>query len=315
MKKILSIIIIVLLICCSFGVQGFSKQITDVKSQVTRHNHFRFIMVDGRLRSYHIHIPPSYTGDKSVPIVLVLHGITGCASQAIFVSKMNEKSDEEGFIVVYPNGHFNKQFFSSILNIISPFVWNEWVVHDDIDDGKFLHILIEKFQIEYNINSSRIHVCGLSGGASMTYKFGALYSDVVASIASIAGTIGVIMNGETYIISDPIESLSVIIFHGTDDALVPYDGGWCQGLIWKSVNESVSFWVEHNNCNPSPEIETSESGNIIKRTYADGTDGSEVFLYTVVNGGHEWFGSPFFPPCEISATDLIWEFFESHPNQ
>ncbi len=315
MKKILSIIIIGLLIGCSFGVQGFSKQITDIKSQVTRHNYFRFIMVDGRLRSYHAHIPPSYTGDKSVPIVLVLHGITGHALEAIFISKMNEKSDEEGFIVVYPNGHFNKQFFSSILNIISPFVWNEWVVHDDIDDGKFLHILIEKFQIEYNINSSRIHVCGLSGGASMTYKFGALYSDVIAGIASIAGTIGVIMNGETYIISDPIGSLSVIIFHGTDDALVPYDGGWCQGLIWKSVNESVSFWVEHNNCNPSPEIETSESGNIIKRKYADGTDGSEVVLYTVVNGGHEWFGSPFYPPCEISATDLMWDFFEQHPKQ
>ena len=221
---------------------------------------------------------------------------------------MNEKADEECFIVVYPNGHINKQFF----RILSPFVWNEWIVHDDVDDGKFLQVLIEKLQIDYNINASRIHVCGISGGASMTYKFGASYSNIVASIASIAGTIGVIMNGQPYNISEPIGPLPVMIFHGMNDDRVPYDGGWAQGIFWKSVNESVSFWVDHNKCNPTPLIEPSESGNVIKETYANGTDNSEVVLYTVIHGGHGRFKSP---PYELSATDLIWEFFIQHPKE
>ncbi|MCJ7571409.1 MAG: hypothetical protein MUO82_05990 [Candidatus Thermoplasmatota archaeon] len=78
------------------------------------------------------------------------------------------------------------------------------------------------------------------------------------------------------------------------------------------------YWVEHNNCDPSPEIEKSESGNIIKRTYANGTDSSEVVLYTCC----KWWSRMvcrsrdfFCPPCKISATNLIWEFFKAHPKQ
>ena len=61
----------------------------------------------------------------------------------------------------------------------------------------------------------------------------------------------------------------------------------------------------------------SESGNIITRTYENGSQGTEVVLYTVVEGGHEWFGGSelFNPPCEISVNDLMWEFFEAHPKQ
>ncbi|UCB59167.1 MAG: hypothetical protein JSV67_02390 [Thermoplasmatales archaeon] len=309
MKKIYLITIIAILIFCSINVQGFSKLNSGKKSQLYPVDNFRFMIVDGLLRSYQYHIPQDYEDDTSVPLVFVLHGVPGGAYQVKFMSKMNDKSDEEGFIVVYPNGHINYHFF----RILAPYVWNEWIVHDDVDDGKFLRLLIEKFQIEYNINHSRIYVCGISGGASMTYKFGAFYSNVVASIAAISGTIGVTMNGETYSLSEPVGALPVMIFHGTDDHLVPFDGGWAQGIFWKSVNESVSFWVEHNNCNPIPKIEPSDSGNVIKETYTNGTDDSEVVLYSMIHGGHKWFGSTIHSPCEISATDLIWDFFESHP--
>ena len=103
-----------------------------------------------------------------------------------------------------------------------------------------------------------------------------------------------------------------------NDSGVFYDSGWNGEWYFFSVNESVSFWVEHNQCDSTPKIEISESGNIIKKTYANGSGGSEVVVYTVVDGVHGWFGAPDLPykyPCEISATDLIWEFFESHPKQ
>jgi polyhydroxybutyrate depolymerase len=268
MKKIVQIVIISFVLFCNVGVQGFLIVDAEKTNQYLGGDFLRFIIVDGLLRSYQIHIPEGYNNDASVPIMFILHGITGSAQQVKLMSKMNEKSDEEEFIVVYPNGHINKQFFRTIF---SPFVWNEWVVHDDVDDANFLHILIEKLQIDYNINSSRIYLCGISGGASMTYKL--------------------------------------------EDNLVPFDGGWAQGIFWKSVNESVAFWVEHNKCNITPLIESIGSGNVIKEIYENGTDDSEVVLFILKNSGHEWFGSPIFPPCDISATDLIWEFFEAHPKQ
>jgi polyhydroxybutyrate depolymerase len=83
--------------------------------------------------------------------------------------------------------------------------------------------------------------------------------------------------------------------------------------------------VEHNGCDPTPEIYTSVSGKIIKRTYTNGKNGTEVVLYTTVGGKHWWPGNPYSSSDpedifvdtvqEISANDLIWEFFEAHPKQ
>jgi polyhydroxybutyrate depolymerase len=99
-----------------------------------------------------------------------------------------------------------------------------------------------------------------------------------------------------------------------------YEGGGDYNL--SSVNDSVAFWVEHNGCNPIPEIYTSASGKIIRRTYTNGKNGTEVVLYTTVGGEHWWPGNHWNTGQwlvdtirEISATDLIWDFFAAHPKQ
>jgi len=342
MKKILSILIITLLIICSFGVQGFSKKITntDVESKKTLRNSFHFMMFDGRIRSYLLHIPSSYDGSNPVPVVIALHGHPGGWFDLKVSTDLDKKSDEEGFIVVYPTGHLApllERFLFFINTLLPTFhllghIWNCWD-YCDIDDVGFIRALINHLDSTLNINSSRIYITGISGGGLMAYRLGSDLSDIVAAIAPIAGAIGGIWYTEStlYVIPKPTHPMSVIVFHGLQDRNLPYEGGWVNGTLrlWNtnikvdintnflSVNESVSFWVEHNNCNPIPKIETSPSGNIITQTYANGTNGSEVVLYTVVNGGHEWFGGPeaFWPPCEISATDLMWEFFEQHPKQ
>lgn len=334
MKKILTIIVITLIICCSIGIQGFSKLNDDTITQFSTSDHFRYLKFDGRIRSYQIHIPPSYDGREPVPVVITLHGHPSWCMDPKFFTGFDEKANKEGFIVVYPNGHLAPLleriliFFNTLFPIAR--LWNCWD-YCDIDDVGFIRALINHLDSTLNINSSRIYITGISGGGMMTYRLGADLSDIVAAIAPIAGSIGGIWYAEStlYFIPKPAHPMPVIVFHGLQDRNLPYDGGWVNGTIrlWNtnikvdintyflSVDESVSFWVEHNNCNPIPEIETSPSGNIIKQTYANGTDSSEVVLYTVVDGGHEWFGGPeaFWPPCEISATDLMWEFFESHP--
>ena len=56
----------------------------------------------------------------------------------------------------------------------------------------------------------------------------------------------------------------------------------------------------------------------IRKSYGGGKDGSEVVLVVMEGGGHTWSGQP--PPVgfigksakNVSANDLMWEFFQKH---
>ena len=121
--------------------------------------------------------------------------------------------------------------------------------------------------------------------------------------------------------------MPVIIFHGTNDHLIPYNGGRrqcanpleCMLLpIFLPVNDSVLFWVEHNKCDPVAKVKVIADGNVIIRNYSNGTNDSEVIFYTVLNGGHWWFGGSWLPNRNndpynyISTADIVWDFFEKH---
>ena len=308
----------------------------DTKESLSPGDYLCFIRCDLRIRSYRLHIPPCYTGENPVPVVFVLHGSgvrkVNSKTMKNYVD-MDEKADEEGFIVVYPNGrrfrygpYLNRPFvfFMDLFALFTNSkMWNCWDLNN-VDDVEFIKNLIEHLESKLNVNSSRIYISGISGGGCMTHRLGAELSDKVAAIAPVAGSIGGVWfvsepdDSKIYTIPEPTQSLPVIVLHGMNDEPVPYEGGWNFvfkiGLLeaWMyfiSVNQSVSFWVEQNNCDKIPQINISESGRIIIRTYSNGCNNSEVVLVTYVDGRHEWFQTPRY---EISATDLMWEFFEKH---
>ena len=95
MKKILSIIIISLIICCGLGVQGSKIQNKNQNIQFSPGDYFRFINVNGRIRSYRIHIPPSYDNIYPMPVVFSLHG-DGFPAVNSFTQKYYYSSDKIG---------------------------------------------------------------------------------------------------------------------------------------------------------------------------------------------------------------------------
>ncbi len=288
-------------------------------SKVKPGNHLKFMVYDKKIASYLLNIPPSYDENEPTPLVVALHGRGERDFLMADKTGLNDKADEEGFIVVYPNGIGGFLMFKWWNSGI---FWPIIISERDIDDVGFIKRIIERLESNLNINSSRIYVTGHSNGAMMAYRVGAELSEKISAIAPVAGTIGGRETDDSflYTIPEPSFPVSAIIFHGMQDEQIPYDGGKFGGIglrkpYFLSVNDSVSFWVEHNNCSIVPQINMSDSENIIRKTYSNGNNSSEVVLYSVVNGGHEWFGSPWDPPFEISATDLIWNFFVSHPNK
>jgi len=111
--------------------------------------------------------------------------------------------------------------------------------------------------------------------------------------------------------------VSVIAFHGTDDKLVPFEGGPVGDLRAPPVEDSLQQWAEHDECTSGPQDERV-SDHVRLRRYDDCAGGATVELYAVEGGGHTWPGATIDVPLgatthEISATDLMWAFFEAHP--
>jgi polyhydroxybutyrate depolymerase len=265
----------------------------------------------GRERAYLAHLPPAI-GNSPLPLVIVLHGGGGNAESAAKMTGMNALADNENFIVVYPDG-------TGKLNDLL-LTWNSgnccgYALDNQIDDVDFIRALIEKLARDYPIDARRVYATGISNGGMMSYRLACELSDKLAAIAPVAGALNVECK--------PAQPVSVIAFHGTNDQNVPYNGGiGAKGIDPhpredKSVAYAMTFWAQFDKCAPMPARD--ERGNIVHNTYANCANGAGVELYTIKGGGHAWPGGDRLtllldaPTKEISATELMWQFFRQHP--
>jgi polyhydroxybutyrate depolymerase len=86
------------------------------------------------------------------------------------------------------------------------------------------------------------------------------------------------------------------------------------------VRDSIIKWAQALGCATTPATQTSLNG-VHTETYCPTNHGAQI-VYTAVDGlGHTWAGGKSLLPesmvgktsNRISATDLIWDFFKSHP--
>lgn len=278
-------------------------------------NQFRTITVDGRARSYFVHVPPKFDAKKPTPVVLNLHGAFASAPMQAIFSGMNAKADAAGFVVVYPNGTGIGE---------GALFWNSFAKPgpsaNPPDDVKFIAKVLDEVQAAMTVDKSRVFATGMSNGAMMCYRLAAELSDRIAAIAPVSGTLTI--DNPT-----PSRPVSVIHFHGTADKLVPFDGpkNKSQNFAnFKSVDETIKTWIKLDGCPDKPVTtklpDTAHDGTTATRNvYGPGKDGAEVVLYVIEGGGHTWPGrNPILKflgnyTRNISANDLIWEFFEKHP--
>jgi len=258
------------------------------------------ITVDGRTRSYILHVPANRKGAQALPLVIVLHGATQGDANAERMSSMSTLADKENFIAVYPQGTGRLP------------TWNSgnccgYALQNKVDDIGFLRALIAKLEKEYRIDPKRIYVTGISNGAMMSYRAACEMSDVVAAVAPVEGAQNVSCQ--------PSAPVSLIVFHGTADHLVPINGGSTPYQIGphrtdSSVAETVAFWVKRDGCAATPKHEEGNEARI--DTYSGCKDGSAVAVYVIPGGHHMWPGTSI-SGVKLPATELMWKFFAQHP--
>jgi len=225
---------------------------------------------------------------------------------------MSQRAARAGFVVAYPDALGDPPAWNTLPNL----------GNRRPDDVAFLRALVQQEQGSRSLDAGRIFVCGHSSGALMCYRLAAQASDLFAAAGIVAGSIGYkLPDGRTWTFGEPQRPVSVIHLHGTDDPLVPYNGGSRRGESGSvlSVADSIDFWVQHDGCDPSPREAPTSDGQATARTYTGGREGTEVTLWTIQGGGHEWPGwagadrRAGGSSAGLSATDLIWDFFAAHP--
>ncbi|MBU0636500.1 hypothetical protein KKE06_05735, partial [Candidatus Micrarchaeota archaeon] len=264
----------------------------------------------GLKRTYLVHVPPSYNGDSLTPVVLVLHGGGGNGEGMKKFTLMDTTADQEGFIVVYPEGT-GKNFLGKTLGS-----WNgerccPSAMEENVDDVGFISKLIDRLQTDFNIDYNRVFVTGHSNGAIMAYRLACELSDKIAAIAPI-GAQGVFE-------SCPLERpVPTIHFHGTEDPCTGYaESGLCGGCFAKyfckvfgilcfkepfkwecgSVPNFFDDWRKLNGVSDASRI-TFENNNATCITYGPNTEGTEVSLCAIEGMGHQWPGGSYGSPCQ-----------------
>lgn len=275
-------------------------------------DHIRSLMVGDQDRPYTIHIPPSYDPKMPTPVVLALHSAAMNGATMARFCGLNQKADCSGFVVAYPNGTGSTPLF---------LYWDAGGVRGRAsDDVGYVAKLLDDLATVVNVDPRRVYATGMSNGAMMCYRLAAELSDRIAAIAPVSGTMAI----ET---CRPRRPVPVLHFHGTKDGLVLFGGPderIPKNLKFSSAEDSVRAWAKADGCPEMPVVaempNIADDGTTVQRkTYGPGRGGSEVILYVIEGGGHTWPGRE--PPIpflgkstrDISANDLIWDFFQKHP--
>lgn len=251
----------------------------------------------GVTRQYILYVPTSYTGAQPVPFVLALHGLGDNMNN---FKNINFKAvaDTANFIVAFPQ--------ALVDNLTGSTAWNSGAgafgvsLNANVDDVGFLNALIDTVAANYNVDQTRLYATGFSMGGFMSNRLACQLNNRIAAIASVSGTIGNVLNCQ------PARVIPVAHFHGTADGTVAYSGN----QYGKDAEVSVMYWVKNDGCDTVPVIDSlpntkNDGKSIIKYSYLNGKYGSEVELFKVVGGAHEWLTAA----NDITYTVEIWRFF------
>lgn len=275
----------------------------------------------GLERTYSLYFPNGVLPDAPQSLVVVLHGGGGADAQTMAKrTGLNAISDREGFLVVYPAGIDGQ--------------WNDGrgktfrraKDNTGVDDVGFISSIIDLLVDEGMADPDRIYVMGLSNGGMMTLRIGIELGSKLAAIASGIANLPARLSENR-----PVQPLPVLMMNGTDDPLVPWNGGPVHVLGKDygevlSTEQTVRYWVDRAGlpATPSrrmlPDSVPTDGCRVEVVTYKKEGESLEVILYAMKGGGHNLPGGNtpdrprlVGPKCmDINGAEVIWEFFKRH---
>lgn len=297
----------------------------------------------GPERAYLVYEPPGYgPGD---PAVVVLHGggasMDRILSDEIALNRWLGLADEQGFLVVIPNGYLEASPFDPIgepaTGLGDSQTWNDLRTEPPgtlsrfsrQDDAGFIAEVVTRAAFDFGFDERAVFVAGSSNGGMMAHRM------LIEHPVLFAGGCGFIANLPEEDIPDPVIAKPVMMMNGTADTLMPFAGGPVGNGAEpvRSGPATFDYWLEQHgllgvdpvsfalpNREPVDLDPLTPDTEIVRHSYiAPGSSGPPpVVVYVVRRGGHAIPILPGDPALsnagglDTRGADRAWDFFASH---
>ncbi len=289
---------------------------------------FTCIEHDNLTRCWLTHIPDNLDPNEPVPLIIDLHGYASTSSEQMGLSSFDDIADEEGAIVIYPDGAVGN---NGEWDLEQNQAWNSgWCcahsARDDVDDVGFIEQLVNVSLEIHNIDENRIYASGWSNGCSMAQRLAMESSHIFAAVGCMA----------FYLLTEPVDSYSpipIMEVHGFLDQVVLYETSaesvpfnremWTNPESYDTgAIENMYEWGSHNGCSGS--LETFELNGLYSiQGFDDCDNGTSVRLMTIYAGQHNpyandfddgtLFGNVFIGTQGlVQSSYIVWDFISQY---
>jgi polyhydroxybutyrate depolymerase len=263
------------------------------------------LVSSGETRRYLLHVPDRLDPSRSAPLVISLHGAWLYPGMQKRLTGWNTLADEHGFIVAYPRATG------------FPRTWALQPGARLDAEVRFFSDLLDEMVSRFNVDPNRIYVSGFSNGAAMAFMLSCTLPHRIAAFGMVATAI---VPWDWCIERRPV---SMLAFHGTADAFVPYAGGENFLTTGPLIGMEAWFaqWGRRNGCDLES-IDTALAEDVRLREFVNCAGGVATRLYTLHGAGHIWPGGRKLPEFgtgrhtnSINATREMWSLFQQHSLQ
>ncbi|MEX0852763.1 MAG: PHB depolymerase family esterase [Bauldia sp.] len=245
-------------------------------------------------RTYKLYVPRR-RDDPLTALVVMLHGCTQSPDDFATGTGMNELAEEHGFLVAYPTQPRTANPSSC---------WNWFNPKDQLRDAgepSIIAGLTRAIIAEFNIDSRRVFVAGLSAGGAMAVVMGANYPDLYSAVGIHSGlphgaaadvvSAFAAMRGEPVLgpslprahqpAGKPSRPVRTIVFHGDADQTVHPSNG-----------EQIIAAAFVSRLDGGTETETGSAGGrlYVRSVTSDSAGVPFVEHWQIRGAGHAWAG-------------------------
>lgn len=231
------------------------------------------LTIDGR--KVIVKFPNGYTGKEPVPLLVNYHPIGGSADSWANGSQIARAALDDGAIVAFPDGARSPNFGQA---------WNVGPCCTDADDVAFTKDILGELKDKACVDPKRIYAAGFSMGGGFSNYAGCFLSEYFAAAAPSAFDLSeeIVDAGKC----SPARAFPILNFRGTNDNVVPYDGGYSSLVSGKPITflgarRNFEKWAELDGCSGV----SVDRGNGCEY-YENCRDGVKVGLCTIQGGGH-----------------------------